>query len=61
MYASSLSSSDSLAWSKDARSCDPLAGCTHKNCASCMIYTLAWRERLLARMAEDLDEEAFAA
>lgn len=61
MYGGSLTSSDSLVWSVDARRCDPLPGHTHKNCASCEVYALAWREELLARMAEDLDEEARAA
>lgn len=51
MYGEHLASSDSLAWSTDARRCDPLPGHTHKNCANCMTYALAWRENLLARTA----------
>ena len=42
-----LESADSLAWSYDARRNAPLAGCTHKNCANCLPYAAAWRERLL--------------
>lgn len=43
-----LASADSLAWSFDARKSDPIPGHTHKNCANCLEYALAWRERLLA-------------
>ncbi|MGH3287369.1 MAG: DUF7221 family queuine tRNA-ribosyltransferase-like protein [Streptosporangiaceae bacterium] len=46
---------------KDARNCGPLPGHTHKNCASCMTYALAWREELLARMCVELSEEGRAA
>jgi hypothetical protein len=46
-YADSLHSADSLAWSYAARRRPPLAGCTtHRNCASCPRYVLAWRQRL---------------
>lgn len=44
-----LASSDSLAWSAQARRAPPLAGCAHASCANCMRYALLWRERLLAR------------
>jgi hypothetical protein len=60
MYAGSLVSSDSLAWSVDARHCDPIPGHTHKNCANCMTYALAWREELLARLDETTEENAAA-
>lgn len=46
--ASKLTSADSLAWSFDARRSAPLAGHTHKNCANCLDYALAWRLRALA-------------
>lgn len=42
-----LASSDSLAWSYQARLSPPLEGCTHKACANCMRYALQWREKLL--------------
>ncbi len=40
-----LASSDSMAWSRQARWNKPLPGCTHKSCANCFRYALAWRER----------------
>ena len=45
-----LTSSDSLAWSLNARRTRPLPGCTHASCANCMIYALAWREELLTKV-----------
>lgn len=50
-YGAALASSDSLAWSSAARNRkERLPGClTHKNCANCLRYALAWRERVLAR------------
>jgi hypothetical protein len=47
------SSTDSHAWSVDARRGDPLPGCTHANCNSCLPYALAWR----ARMLQSLDQK----
>jgi hypothetical protein len=49
-YASAIVSSDSLAWSFNARRHPPLPGCTHKNCNSCPKWALRWRERLLAQV-----------
>jgi hypothetical protein len=46
-----LASSDSMAWSYDARRAVPLPGCRHKSCANCLRYALAWREKVL-RAAE---------
>lgn len=46
--AHALESADSLAWSFRARRSPPLAGCTHKNCANCPAWALAWRDRLLS-------------
>jgi hypothetical protein len=44
----SLASADSLAWSAHARRRPPLPGhTTHKNCANCLPYALAWRTRVL--------------
>lgn len=42
-------SADSMAWSVDARYLGRPAfkNCTHKNCANCLRYALAWRKRLL--------------
>lgn len=50
-YGHLLTSADSLAWSEDARRIGhPVCGTTHprggKNCANCLPYALAWRERL---------------
>jgi hypothetical protein len=42
-----LASSDSMAWSYDARRATPLPGCQHKSCANCLRYALAWREKAL--------------
>lgn len=42
-----LDSADSLAWSFTARYAPPLPGCTHRTCANCSRYAVAWRERLL--------------
>ncbi|HEX7995564.1 MAG TPA: hypothetical protein VF506_16690 [Streptosporangiaceae bacterium] len=44
-------SADSMAWSYRARREPPLPGCTHKSCANCPRYALAWRNRLLKRIA----------
>lgn len=47
-YADQLETADSLAWSFDARRSAPMPGCVgHKNCANCLRYALAWRERML--------------
>lgn len=45
-----LTSADSLAWSYDARRKPPLPGHTHKNCANCQPYALAWRTHVLANL-----------
>lgn len=46
VYADSLTSADSLAWSFRARRDRPLAGCTHKSCANCLRYARRWRQRV---------------
>jgi hypothetical protein len=52
-YGSSLASADSLAWSYRARRSPPLPGCTHKSCANCPRFALAWRERVLRRLQSE--------
>lgn len=48
--AQHLDSSDSLAWSYQARRSRPLPGCSHASCANCMEYALLWRSELLAHV-----------
>lgn len=67
-YAADLSTADSMAWSFDARRLQkPLpecAGLGHKNCANCLTFALAWRERVLAaadRPEQLLLDEGWAA
>jgi hypothetical protein len=55
-YGHLLSSADSMAWSFAARRLQRPAGVpgctgTHKNCANCLPYALAWRTRLLTNLA----------
>ncbi len=38
-------SSDSMAWSYDARRAPPLPGCPHRSCSNCLRYALDWRRR----------------
>lgn len=54
--ASLLRSSDSLVWSFTARRLQrpglpQCVGGGHKNCANCLPFALAWRERLLATLS----------
>ena len=49
-YADCLVSADSLAWSFEARRSAPMSGCGHANCANCLRYAAAWRERVLTRL-----------
>lgn len=55
-YGHLLASADSLAWSYDARRAQrPLMpDCTHKNCANCLPYALAWRQPLVHTRPEQL-------
>ena len=48
-YGERLLSSDSMAWSYDARRSDPLPGHRHSSCSNCQVYAEQWRERLLRR------------
>ncbi|SCD55718.1 hypothetical protein GA0115250_113342 [Streptomyces sp. BvitLS-983] len=47
-----LASADSAAWSYHARRRPPLPGHTHKNCANCIDYAVAWRDRVVASIPE---------
>lgn len=46
-YGRHLTSADSLAWSYNARRHPPLPGHTHRSCANCLDWALAWRHRVL--------------
>lgn len=46
-----LYSSDSMAWSLNARNNPPLPQCPHKHCGNCMIWAMKWRQRLLDKVA----------
>jgi hypothetical protein len=53
-----LASSDSMAWSRDARWSDPLPGCPHQSCANCIRFALQWREKVLrASRSAELSEQ----
>jgi hypothetical protein len=49
IFGQALTSADSLAWSAQARKRPPMPGCTHRACANCSRFALAWRERLLSK------------
>ena len=59
----SLESSDSLAWSYNARRKPPLSECkgTHKNCANCPQYALMWRKELLEQRERRLQSQTVSA
>jgi hypothetical protein len=60
-YADDLVSADSMAWSDVARKEKiRLSGHTHKNCANCPTYALAWRSRVLAAPSPELQLSLFA-
>lgn len=46
-YGPFLTSSDSMSWAYAARFGEPLPGCTHKKCSTCLRYALLWREELM--------------
>lgn len=52
--AAMLASSDSMAWSFDARRGTPLPGCSHRNCSHCSRYALRWRERVIEKIGRAL-------
>lgn len=47
-----LESADSMAWSYDGRRSAPMPGHTHQNCANCLPFAAAWRERLLGLLED---------
>jgi hypothetical protein len=50
-FAAWLVSADSLAWSYQARRRPPLPGCTtHRNCANCPRWALAWHHHITASL-----------
>jgi hypothetical protein len=52
-YGHFLSSADSMAWSFEARRSARLDGCEgHRNCANCLRYALAWRDRVLDSLGD---------
>ena len=46
-----LASSDSMAWSINARKNPPLPGCTHRSCNSCLTFALWWRGKVVRAIA----------
>ncbi|XXZ47523.1 hypothetical protein AAGT00_00805 (plasmid) [Streptomyces cavourensis] len=48
-----LYSSDSLAWSMNARNREPMPECTHRSCSNCPRYARAWRNQMLNSLPED--------
>ena len=48
-----MASADSMAWSYAARRTEPLAGCTHTNCANCLPFALQWREQVLSSVPDE--------
>jgi hypothetical protein len=47
-YGWALESSDSMAWSYDGRRTGNRCGGSHRSCANCLYFALAWRQRVLA-------------
>lgn len=46
-----LASADSMAWSQAARREPTMPGCTHATCANCIVFAMAWRDKLVATPA----------
>lgn len=46
-YGDLLCSSDTMAWSLNARKHEPLAGCTHQTCSNCLRWALRWRRKIV--------------
>ncbi len=46
-----MHSSDSMAWSFQARRSPPLPGCPHRSCANCARYALEWRGKVARAVA----------
>lgn len=51
-YGAGLASSDSLAWSFNARKNPPLPGHPHRHCNNCRVWAFRWRDRLLAQIGD---------
>ena len=51
--AACLASSDSMAWSLNARRSPRRPGCTHASCQNCLAYALEWRADLLDRLGAE--------
>ncbi len=55
LYGQHLVSADSMAWSRNARAeavrRGPAPGCSRRSCANCPHYALAWRDRVVSRLA----------
>lgn len=51
-YHQVLRSSDSMAWSYNARRHPPLPGHQHKNCANCFDWAMTWRGHVLDLFSE---------
>lgn len=49
IYGHLLASSDSMAWSVNARRNPRLPGCTHVSCSNCLKWALRWRRNILGR------------
>lgn len=54
-----LTSSDSMAWSFAARRSAPLKGCSHKNCANCIVYAETWYWRMVGLINEPTQRGLF--
>lgn len=56
LYVDSVVSADSMAWASRARYIDPLPGCSHKHCTSCLKYATQWRSELLYSLDNPREE-----
>lgn len=60
MVCDKVKSSDSMAWSLDARKRgQPMPGCTHKACNNCFRYAMQWREETVAKIKPPQQQELF--
>lgn len=53
MCSDELVSSDSMAWSLNARKNAPLSECSHASCSNCLRYALVWRDDVLSKLFLD--------
>ena len=54
LFSNLIGSSDSMAWSFDARRSPPISGHTHLNCANCAEYAQNWYSRVLENVNNQL-------